>query len=339
MWQRLFNTLLNRLVKTALWFYFSEIEVVGNWKSLKDKPTLIISNHQNALLDALLIATYIDLKPYFLARASVFKNPLIAKILAFIRMVPVYRIRDGFGTITGNNKSFALCRSILKGNGKILIFPEGNHSLKRQVRPLSKGFTRIVTATLKDDPSFNLNILPIGINYQAHQKSGSKVLLEIGAPIPAKKYLGEERKLVNTSKEKLKSLTLHLPEKNYNDSIKHILQSGLDITKVRGQERLNSKVKLKSGYRWKNRLFKTFHFPLWLIWKWIKLKVKDRVFYGTIKFCIGLVGIPLYYLGLFILFSKFLSTTIAFLVILLLLLVLKINRNYYNINEEKLIKY
>lgn len=339
MWQRLFNSLLKRLVKTALWFYFSEIEIVGNWKPYKHRPTLIIANHQNALLDALLITTFIDLKPYFLARASVFKNPLIAKILAFIRMVPVYRIRDGFGTISGNNKSFALCRSILKKNGKILIFPEGNHSLKRRIRPLSKGFTRIVAATLADDPSFDLIILPLGLSYQAHQKSGSKALLEIGAPISAKEYYEEERRLVKQSKEKLESLTLHLPEENYDNSIKQILQSNTDITKFRGNMETNPKIKLKPASKWKNHLFKVFHLPLWLVWKWIERKVEDPVFYGTIKFCIGLIGIPLYYLGIFIMFSKLFSPAIALIPIFLLLLVLKINSNHYNIDEEELIKY
>ena len=102
-----------------------------------------------------------------------------------------------------------------------MIFPEGNHSLKRQVRPLSKGFTRIITTTLADDPSYDLVVLPIGINYQAHQKSGSKALLEIGTPIPAQEFYGEERKLVKQSKEAIESLTLHLPEENYDNTIKH----------------------------------------------------------------------------------------------------------------------
>lgn len=338
MWQRLFNTLLKRLVKTALWFYFSDIEVLGNWNTYKDRPIIIIANHQNALLDALLIATFIDLKPYFLARASVFKNPLVAKILAFIRMIPVYRIRDGFGTISGNNNSFAFCKSILKNNGSILIFPEGNHSLKRRLRPLSKGFTRIVTATLEDDPFFDLIILPIGISYQAHQKSGTKALLEIGTPIAAKAYYGKEKDLVKQSRKALESLTLHLPEENYDNSLKQMLLSGADITRCREKTVMEPNKKLKPTQNWKNRLFKVFHFPLWLVWKWIALKVEDPVFYGTIKFCIGLVGIPLYYLALLILIAKLFSPAIALICILLLLLVLKMNSNHYNIDEEKLIK-
>ncbi|EPR70208.1 1-acyl-sn-glycerol-3-phosphate acyltransferase [Cyclobacterium qasimii] len=341
--QRLFNDFLNGIVKTALWFYFSEIKVKGKWKDYKDDPIIIIANHQNALLDPLLIATFINLKPHFLSRASVFKNPIIAKILAFIRMVPVFRIRDGFGSIHGNKSSFSFCEKVLKNQGKILVFPEGNHSLKRQVRPLSKGFTRIVSEALHNDPEMDLKILPIGINYQAHQKSGSKVLLDIGEPISAKQYIGQERILLKKVEKELQSLTLHLPEETYNESLKMILRSNTDITACRwGVESslLASVADAKKGHhpKWKNWFFKAMHFPLWIIWKSLKPKIIDTVFYGTFKFCLGLVVAPIYYLSVFYFIYTFTSLSTAIICILLMLLSLKFNRNWYNQTEKDLIK-
>jgi len=341
MWQKLINNFLNRLVKTALWFYFSEIKVKGKWKDYKDVPIIIVANHQNALLDPLLIATFIHLKPYFLSRASVFKNPIIAKILAFIRMVPVFRIRDGFGSIPGNKSSFSFCETVLKNQGKILVFPEGNHSLRRQVRPLSKGFTRIVSVALQNDPEMDLKILPIGINYQAHQKSGSKVLLDIGEPISAKQYIGQEKTLLRKVEKQLQSLTLHLPEDNYNNALKMLLRSNKDITTCRWENETTPLSAVdeskKSHPKWKNWLFKTLHFPLWLLWRSIKPKIKDTVFYGTVKFCLGLVGTPIYYLFVFCFIYSFTPLSTALICIFLMLLGLKINRNWYNQNEEGLI--
>lgn len=341
MWQRLINNFLNRLVKTALWFYFSEIKVKGKWKDYKDVPIIIVANHQNALLDPLLIATFINLKPYILSRASVFKNPIIAKILAFIRMVPVFRIRDGFGSIPGNKTSFSFCETVLKNQGKILVFPEGNHSLRRQVRPLSKGFTRIVSVALLNDPEMDLKILPIGINYQAHQKSGSKVLLDIGEPISAKQYIGQEKTLLRKVEKQLQSLTLHLPEDNYNNVLKTLLRSNEDITTCRWENKTSTLSAVdeskKSHPKWKNWLFKTLHFPLWLLWRSIKPNIKDTVFYGTVKFCLGLVGTPIYYLFVFCFIYSFTLLSTALICIFLMLLGLKINRNWYNQNEEGLI--
>jgi 1-acyl-sn-glycerol-3-phosphate acyltransferase len=342
MWQHLFNDFLNRWVKIALWFYFSEIKIRGDWKAYRNKPVLIIANHQNALLDPLLIATQIGLKPYFLARASVFKNPFIAKILAFIRMVPVYRIRDGFGSISGNKSSFSICESVLINGGKILLFPEGNHSLKRRIRPLSKGFTRIVNGALHLDQGMDLIILPVGINYQAHQKSGSRVLLDIGEPIAAKEYKNRDKVLVKKVEDALKNLSLHLPEANYDDAIKNILQSDTDITLSRGEMEYSGLTPGKKGQKsyssQRNKLLIVSHLPIWLIWKGIQPKITDSVFYGTVKFCLGLVGIPPYYLMVFGLLYHFWGIEIALSGILMLLSILKINRNNYNHHEWQLFR-
>ena len=70
---------------------------------LKHKPVLLLANHQNALLDALLIATKCGRFSYFLTRAAVFKKSFVNKILRSLQMLPVYRVRDGWNTIS--NKS------------------------------------------------------------------------------------------------------------------------------------------------------------------------------------------------------------------------------------------
>jgi 1-acyl-sn-glycerol-3-phosphate acyltransferase len=78
----------------------------------------------------------------------VFKKPLVAKILDSLQMLPVYRIRDGWGNLTNNTAVFERCSKLLKTGECIVIFPEGNHNLKRTVRPLSKRFT-ITSSWLK----------------------------------------------------------------------------------------------------------------------------------------------------------------------------------------------
>jgi 1-acyl-sn-glycerol-3-phosphate acyltransferase len=70
----LFNAILRIKVKIALHFYFSKIKVYGKENIPKNKAIILVANHQNALVDPLLIATHTRLKPYFLTRASVFKN-------------------------------------------------------------------------------------------------------------------------------------------------------------------------------------------------------------------------------------------------------------------------
>ena len=89
-------------LRVGLFFYFKSIKVVNQTNVPKDKPVMFVANHQNALLDALLIATKCGRFSYFLTRAAAFKKPWVSKLLHSLRMLPVYRIRDGWNTITNN---------------------------------------------------------------------------------------------------------------------------------------------------------------------------------------------------------------------------------------------
>ncbi|MGB5417843.1 1-acyl-sn-glycerol-3-phosphate acyltransferase, partial [Algibacter sp.] len=82
-------------INLGMFFYFRRIKIHDVQNVPKSKPVLLLSNHQNALLDALLIGTKCNRSAYFLTRASVFNKPVIAKILESLQMLPVYRIRDG----------------------------------------------------------------------------------------------------------------------------------------------------------------------------------------------------------------------------------------------------
>src|SRR5690606_17514932 len=139
----LFNAVLRLLVKVALHGYFQKIIVEGRENLPKNRPVILVANHQNALIDPLLLATHTRLNPWFLTRAAVFTNPFVCKLLHLIRMLPVYRLRDGFSTIQQNQQTFDKTYEVLRKNGTVVIFAEGSHSRVRNLRPLSKGFTRM----------------------------------------------------------------------------------------------------------------------------------------------------------------------------------------------------
>ena len=80
-------------IRIGIFFYFKRVEVYGLKNVPVDKPVLFLGNHQNALLDALLIGTKCGRFSYFLTRAAVFKKPLVSKILKSLQMLPVYHIK------------------------------------------------------------------------------------------------------------------------------------------------------------------------------------------------------------------------------------------------------
>jgi len=305
-----FNAVLRLIVKLALHIYFRKIRVYGKENLPKDKAVIIVCNHQNALIDPLLVATHTHLKPSFLTRASAFKNPIAAKLLDFIRMIPIYRVRDGIDNMGKNKETFDKSVNILLNKGSILIFGEGNHDLHRSLRSLKKGFSRIAYMALDIRPELDLVILPIGINYSNHKKSGSNVGIYIGKPFQASDFYPKNEVLMEETFRKIYPLVTQLPDRNYKKTVTHLVENKIDLTDPKQVGNFLQNSEISSGNKpysppyFTNKVMKVLHFPVFLVWLYFKRKIKDPTFTATFKFVIGLVGIPLWYFFLLFLFPS-----------------------------------
>lgn len=208
------------VVKTGLLFFYKKIEIVGKENYPKGKPIIIAPNHQNALIDALLISCHVPGYMFALTRSGVFSNAFSNWFLRSLNMLPVYRVRDGLSSVTKNNAIFDTCVKELGKKSSVLIFPEANHDIRRRVRPLSKGFTRIAfDAEVKNNWELDLQILPVGINYTEHRRSRNRIKIVYGKPIPVKQYKDlfneDERKAANQLKsdvsDAMKKTVMHVP--------------------------------------------------------------------------------------------------------------------------------
>lgn len=164
--------------------------IVGLEKLPKDKSLIYAPNHQNSLIDALAILTIRRWQPVFLARADVFKTSTLRKILTFLKILPVYRIRDGYQSLQLNDDIFRKTLDVLKNRNGIGILPEGNHCGQRRLRPLKKGIARM--AFQAEDACNNelkIQIIPVGLNYENYINLRSRLLIRLGEPIDASKYL------------------------------------------------------------------------------------------------------------------------------------------------------
>jgi len=294
------NFCLRLLVKVALHLYFHRIYVEGKQNISKNRPVILVANHQNALIDPLLLATHTRLNPYFLTRASVFKNPIAAKLLHLIRMLPVYRVRDGFSSIQKNKNTFSQTFEVLKKNGTVIIFAEGSHSLQRFIRPLSKGFTRMAFGLKEKYPELEPVILPVGINFSAHKRSGSVVRIIFGKAIPVDMPPTKSGLLTKKVQESVKELMVEIPSENYEKYLKELLDKGVDLSSPNAVNNYLESGKVDNPVGkpslLPNKLMKIYHFPLFLIWLWLRPKIKDTVFYSTFKFLIGFCLALIWYL-------------------------------------------
>ena len=185
---------LYRLVKHAVNFglraYFGRIAIKGRENLPTGKSYILAPNHQNAFLDALLMLQLDKWRPtVFLARADIFGNGLAAKVLRFLKIMPVYRARDGRQSLSNNDAIFQLSKDVVLHRVPLCLMAEGTHNDRRQLLPLKKGMFRIAFAAkekMGDEPLF---IVPVGIDYQNYSTPGNAVVVNIGQPISIDGYM------------------------------------------------------------------------------------------------------------------------------------------------------
>ena len=297
-------------IKLGLFFYYRSIRIKNAQVIPKDKPVLFLANHQNALLDALLIATNSKQFSFFLTRAGVFKSSFVSKLLKSLQMLPVYRIRDGWNNLSNNTAIFDTCADLLNKNEAVVIFPEGNHNLKRTVRPLSKGFTRIIFETFKKYPNTELLLIPVGLNFVKADKFPDDVSIFFGEPILAKDFISDDKNqdvlaLKARIQLELSKITTHIPPDNYNVTLNKLIDINVDFLKPKSVNKtissnfqINEKTK-KNPFSVFRPFLKVilimFLIGPYLIWKYIaQPKIKDIEFNSTFRFAIAITLVPIW---------------------------------------------
>jgi len=306
-------------LKLGMFFYFKKIKVYDVRNVPKDQPVLILSNHQNALLDALLIAIKCGRFVHFLTRASVFKKSFVDTLLRSLQMLHVYRVRDGWNNITKNNPVFETCSELISKNEGVVIFPEGSHNLNRTVRPLSKGFTRIIFETLKKYPETNLQLVPVGLNFVKAKEWEDSVSIYFGKPILAKNYITDFTNedvlaLKQVVHSNISELTTHIPGDAYDKTLKRLEEMNANfLDPVAVNKCINSNFKDCEPYKSTSTnglkpllkfLLKLLLIGPYLIWsRYAKPKIVEIEFMSTFRFAVALTLVPFWLILLGILLS------------------------------------
>lgn len=301
-------------------------------KNVPRKGAIIFAiNHQNALLDPLVIHSTALRNPYFLTRGDIFKNKLVDQFLRGIKMLPIYRIRDGYDSIKMNEAIFETTKEILSKKGAMGIFPEGSHSLQYRIRSLKKGIARMAFgAEEAADFNLNLKIVPVGIYYESHLSTKGRTFVTYGQPIHVADfkdaYTENQNKgieeLISEVREKMKPLSLHFEDKaNYDQNLitfkeKRIYKKDLNDQLSADQALVDS---IEKGVPFdakpdrRNVLLSTLGYTWLYLWRIvsfiprsivnfiIKKKVKDPHFYATMTYGYSIVIYPIVFLVLYFL--------------------------------------
>jgi 1-acyl-sn-glycerol-3-phosphate acyltransferase len=193
---------LRPFVTTAVNVFYKDVEVTNVEALNRRGPTLLVANHTNAFLDAVVVQIFVKHKVYSIARGDVFKNPRVAKILGGLGIIPIYRRQDGVGEMMKNEETFERSIGLLSKGETIIMYPEGDCITEKRLRKLRKGAARIVLrAESENNCNLDLQVIPIGLNYSSHHNFRSRLFINVGEPMSvqdyARQYLEDNAKAMN----------------------------------------------------------------------------------------------------------------------------------------------
>lgn len=186
--------LLHTYVKSVFPSFFRQIEVRGAENVPSNVPIIFAPNHQCGLMDPLCVLFFQPDPVVFMARADIFKNEWAKRFLRFLKITPVFRIRDGYENLSKNEVQFDLAKQVLLKHKKLCIMPEGRHGNQRTLKPLVKGIFRIAFAAEEAlDPGQTVHIIPVGIDYSHYEHAGADLIVQYGTPIRVCEYMDQYR--------------------------------------------------------------------------------------------------------------------------------------------------
>ena len=167
--------ILKLFIRAALWLFCAEINTKNKYLLNTKGPLLIIANHPNSFLDAIIIGTRYNRTIHFLARGDVFTKKLHRFLLSLLNMIPVYRLREGKEFLHLNEYAFVESARLLKNKEAVLIFIEGTCLNTNALQPFKKGTARILQACHTENlfPQIHL----AGIAYNNFKGIGKRVNL------------------------------------------------------------------------------------------------------------------------------------------------------------------
>jgi 1-acyl-sn-glycerol-3-phosphate acyltransferase len=239
--------LLKQYIKLIDWMIHKRIIIKGRENIPENKPLIFAPNHQNALSDPLAVLLNIHQQPVWLARADIFgKSKVIDTILRFLKIMPVFRIRDGIGNLDKNEKTFTTSVNVLKNNAPLALFPEAAHTGRRQIISHKKAVPRI--AFMAEDATngeLDIHIIPTGIYYSHYWKFDRTLIVNFGKPIKVQDFMSQHQTDPQGAIRKLKDaiyaatlpLILNFKTANYYSDFEHIRQIyGSHFLKNRGKK-------------------------------------------------------------------------------------------------------
>ena len=120
--------MVRALIRLLFWLFYRRIDVVGQERIPERGGVIITANHHNSLVDAMLIIATVPRAVTVLAKAPLFRHPLIGPPLRLLGAVPVHRRVEAGDDPRKNDEMFAAAIDGAARGRRHLDLSRGNHA-------------------------------------------------------------------------------------------------------------------------------------------------------------------------------------------------------------------
>jgi 1-acyl-sn-glycerol-3-phosphate acyltransferase len=175
--------LVRRLAGALLGLFYRRVEIAGAERIPATGPLVVAANHQNAMVDPMLLLTMVPRRLRPLAKAPLFRYPLIGWLVRLSGALPVERRQDAGSDPARNEAMLRHATAALAAGEAILIFPEGVSQAEPRLMPLRSGAARLALGAARATAA-PVTLLPVGLVY--HEPGSFRTgwaLVLVGEPV------------------------------------------------------------------------------------------------------------------------------------------------------------
>ena len=183
---------VRRVNRAIMETWFREISTVDVDTLPEDGGIIYTAWHPGGLIDPMLMMAALPGGLTFAAKSTLFKIPVLSRIMKWIDVQPVEREQDGVASPEerkkANSKLIDTLAELVANGERIAIFPEGMSHTESYAVELKTGAARILLeahrrAVAEGKPT--PNIVPIGLHYSDQHSFRERVSLQINRPLEA----------------------------------------------------------------------------------------------------------------------------------------------------------
>lgn len=165
-----------RVFRSLVSVWFREINIVDDENIPPKGGVMFISWHPSGLIDPMLLNASLPGRVSMIAKHTLFKMPLVGRLLRAGGGVPVERAQDSAdkgAARSRNTKMLSDVSSLVAQGGRLMIFPEGTTHTGSNVKRVRSGAARILLAARREAQRDGLaepQMIPIGLHYSNSQR-------------------------------------------------------------------------------------------------------------------------------------------------------------------------